>query len=185
MLLEIAEQLGLTVEESAPTVRSKIGESKYWINNHFRVFISHHHSTKVSAHHLRDELLRYGISSFVAHDDIKVSAEWRDEILKSLVSMDALVAILNKEFKESTWTDQEVGAAVCRDVLVIPINKGIMPYGFLEALQTLNSSSMSVAQVAEKVFDTICENPRTAPKMIDCLVKTIPSAPDIGTASFA
>ena len=121
-LLEIAKYLGLTDENVQPAV-----ESKYWQFDHFRVFISHVHGAKKSAGNLRAALKGYAISAFVAHDDIAPSHEWEEEILTALNSMDALAAILTPDFNASKWTNQEVGVAVAKSALIIPINKGQNP----------------------------------------------------------
>lgn len=52
--------------------------------------------------------------------------------------MDALAAILMPGFKESDWTDQEVGVAVGRGVLVIPIIRGLILYGLISKFQGMN-----------------------------------------------
>lgn len=183
-LFNIASQLSLDTIEPKPTELITLGASTYWLTDHFRVFISHVHSVKTQAHALKESLRSYGVSAFVAHDDIKVSAKWRDEILKSLYSMDACVAILTKDFAASKWTDQEVGIAVCRDVLIVPINKEILPYGFIEELQAIKSNGMKTGQVAAKIFEVICESPKTKERMISCLAKTIATSSDDQLASF-
>ncbi|MEQ1714816.1 MAG: toll/interleukin-1 receptor domain-containing protein [Hyphomicrobium sp.] len=181
-LLEIGDQLGLS--KSYAHGNGHLGDSKYWLVDHFRIFISHVHTTKQSAANLKSTLQNYGISSFVAHEDISVSDEWREEIIKSLQTMDGLVAILTKDFVESKWTDQEVGFAVCRDVLVIPLSKSTNPYGFIEKFQALNTNGKSVGDVAEQVFRTICANERTKGRMVQSLAKTISTAPNIEIAIF-
>src|SRR4029077_1769210 len=142
--------LGLDVtaenDNDGPT---SLGTSKYWLIDHFRVFISHVHTAKAQAGGLRIALQRYAISAFVAHDDIDTSDEWREEILRSLMSMDAFVAILTSDFISSKWTDQEVGIAVARDVLLIPINKGQDPHGLLAKYQALSSKGLLVKDVAD------------------------------------
>src|SRR5262249_30091570 len=121
-LLDIAHQLGLDVSSAnASDGLVALGDSKYWRIDHFRMFISHVHTAKRQAGALRQVLQRYAISAFVAHEDIETSDEWREEILRSLMSMDAFVAIITPDFNSSKWTDQEVGLAVARNVLMIPI----------------------------------------------------------------
>lgn len=71
------------------------------------------------------------MSSFVAYTDIKPTKEWQGEIENALHSMDALAAILMPGFKDSDWTDQEVGVAIGRGVPIIPIMRGLTPYGFI------------------------------------------------------
>ncbi len=181
-LLDIGDQLGLSSHNTHGHTIST--DSKYWLVDHFRVFISHVHTTKQTAANLKFALQNYGISSFVAHEDISVSDEWREEIIKSLLTMDGLVAIISNDFGDSNWTDQEVGFAVCRDVLVIPLSKPCNPYGFIEKFQSLHTAGKSVGEVAEQVFKSICSNNRTREKMIQSLVKTISAAPSVEIATF-
>ncbi len=181
-VLDVGDQLGLANQYKQG--HGELGESKYWLLDHFRMFISHVHTAKKSAANLKSSLQNFGISTFVAHEDISVSEEWRDEILKSLLSMDGMIAVLTQDFGGSKWTDQEVGFAVCRDVLVIPLNKGLISYGFIEKYQALNTSGMSVGEVSEQVFRTVCANDKTKTKMIECLTKTMLSSPTIEVAKF-
>lgn len=167
-LIEIAEQLDLSLNLSSSSV-ALLGKSRYWLADHFRVFISHVHTEKKAAANLKAILERYGITSFVAHEDIVTSDEWRDEILRCLNSMDALVAILSSDFKSSNWTDQEVGFAVCRDVLIVPINKGQQSYGFIEKYQSYNSIGKLAREVAQNIFDTLSANPRTKEMLVSSL----------------
>jgi hypothetical protein len=114
----------------------------------------------------------YGISSFVAHVDIEPTREWQSEIEAGLQSMDALVAILMPGFNESNWCDQEVGMAVGRGVLVIPIIRGLNPYGFIPKYQGLQAAGKTIAEVAREVFHILATSPRTRSRMLSCLVET-------------
>jgi hypothetical protein len=169
VLLDIAHQLGLDVapeENDAPVIAAA---SKYWLIDHFRMFISHAHTAKRQGAALRTALRHFGITGFVAHEDIHTSDEWQDEILRALVSMDAFVAILTFDFNSSKWTDQEVGIAVARNVLLIPINKGMVPYGFLSKYQALSSNGLMVRDVAAEIFRTIATSQRTKGRVIESL----------------
>lgn len=73
-------------------------------------------------------------------------------------------------FHESNWTDHEVGVAVGRDVLVIPIPRGLDPYGFIGKYQGLQVKDKTVGQVASEIFNIILSNQKTKGKMLDCLV---------------
>lgn len=185
VLLDIAHQLGLDVApEKHEDGLLALANSKYWLIDHFRVFISHVHTAKMQAGGLRLALQKYAISAFVAHEDIDTSDEWREEILRSLMSMDAFVAILTPDFISSKWTDQEVGIAVARDVLLIPINRGQDPYGFLSKYQALSSKGLVAKDVATEVFRTICMNPRTKGRMIESLTRTISTGSDVSEVLF-
>ena len=141
--------------------RVDLSDSKYWLAGHFKLFVSHVAGVKEKASLLQKQLLSYGISAFVAHEDIEPTDEWEEEILKALFSMDALVAIITPDFKASLWTDQEVGVALGRDVLVIPIRREDDPHGFMAKYQGLQGIGKSVSQVADGVFAILATNPKT------------------------
>lgn len=103
----------------------------------YRVFISHESSAKVKAAEFKRQLEAYGISAFLAHEDILPTRLWEEEIKNALSTMHAFVALLTKNFHNSDWTDQEVGHALCRGVPVVPVRLGLDPYGFIGRLQAI------------------------------------------------
>jgi len=109
-----------------PSVTKRI-----WDNDCFRVFLSHKAEVKKEAAILKDKLKFYGISCFVAHEDIHPTKEWQNEIENALHTMDSFVALLTEEFHDSLWTDQEVGFAFGRGVPIISVKLGKDPYGFI------------------------------------------------------
>lgn len=147
-------------------------EATFWEPFHFKLFISHLSSFKQTVGKLQRALRRYGISAFVAHVDIEPTREWLDEIEAGLHSMDALLAILMPGFKESNWTDQEVGVAVGRGVLVVPVIRDLNPYGFISKYQGLNSNGKTVSTVANEVFAALTSSPKTRSRMLSCLTET-------------
>ena len=72
---------------------------------------------------LKDALAEHSIEGFVAHQAIQPTQQWQDVIESGLRSCDALAVWLSAGIKESPWCDQEVGFAVCRGILVVPIRK--------------------------------------------------------------
>ncbi|MEA3400006.1 MAG: toll/interleukin-1 receptor domain-containing protein [Armatimonadota bacterium] len=122
-----------------------------------RLFVSHVAAHKTEAHELKRWCEKVGISCFVAHEDIVPTAEWEPEILRALVSMDALLAWLTPGFHESEWTDQEVGVAIGRRIPVIPVRRGLDPYGFIGKYQALLGDSMSLEQVADEAMEALIE----------------------------
>jgi len=180
-ILEIADELEIE-HGYVRRAETPITTSSYWAPNQFRLFLSHLASFKRQTFLLKQALAEYGISGFVAHDSIEPTQEWQEEIEKALFSMDALAAILMPGVKESNWIDQELGVAIGRDVLVIPIIKGVDPYGFLGKVQGLQSNGKSVAGVAELVYTAISTNPKTRGKMARCLVSLLVTERDISKA---
>jgi len=174
VVLRIAEE----IEVECPPVNSleAAADSRFWITGHFKLFLSHLSSFKATTALLQNELKKYGVSCFVAHNDISPTSEWQKEIEKALFSMDALVAILMPGFRESLWTDQETGIAIGRDVLVIPLDKGLVPYGFISKYQALQTKAKNVEEVADAIFRILLEHPKTNDKMLSCLVGLFLSA---------
>ena len=154
--------VSLTPSSTATFDERKIAEpSSYWKVGYYKVFISHVSKYKESASNLKLKLEPYGISAFVAHEDIKPSKEWEVEIEKALFSMNALCAILTPDFCESSWCDQECGYAFGRNVLTIPIEKGQLPYGMFGKIQAIKSEGKNAQQIAEKVFEAIVDNDKS------------------------
>ncbi len=171
-IIEIADELEVKHGYSA---RRDVGaaDMRFWLPGHFRLFLSHVSIIKVKTAQLQKALRKYGISGFVAHEDIEPTKEWQNEIEKALMSMDALLAVLSPGFKESNWTDQEVGVAVGRDVLVVPIRKGLDPYGFIAKYQGYSGDGKTIGDVAEAVFKILVSNAKTKGKMGDVLTGLI------------
>lgn len=170
---ETNDHVAQVVIKPQSTVSNKVvplHDSKFWLPNHFRLFISHLNKDKRSAGNLKGALTRYGISAFVAHEDIAPTKEWLDEIEKALFSMDALAAILSPGFHNSNWTDHEVGFSLGRGVLVLPIRYGLDPYGLIGKYQGLQAKDRHLREVAKSVFDALLLNPQTRAKLVGCLV---------------
>jgi hypothetical protein len=171
LIISIADELEIphphTATDSGATV-----VANFWLPLHFRLFLSHLSSFKKTTVQLQQMLRPYGISAFVAHVDIEPTKEWQDEIEASLISMDALAAILMPGFKESNWTDQEIGAAIGRGILVVPVIRGLDPYGFISRLQGISTKDKSVAEVAASIYKALMTSPKTRNKMVACLVET-------------
>jgi hypothetical protein len=78
-----------------------------------------------------------GVTSFMAHEHIEVSADWRIEILHQLRSADLFVPILSAKYYSSIWCKQESGIAAFRIMTIIPLSiDGSIPLGFLNHIQS-------------------------------------------------
>lgn len=173
LLFKIAAELNITGVPISTTAPKEVSS---WKPGHFRLFLSHLASFKVQTSHLQTALRKYAISSFVAHEDIEPTREWQDEIEAALQTMDALAAILMPGFLESKWCDQEVGFAVGRNSLVIPIRKGLDPYGFIGKFQGIQAQSKTIGEVAEAIFTTLVKSPKTKSKILHALSGAISNA---------
>jgi hypothetical protein len=153
-------------------------ESTFWESGYFRLFLSHLSTFKKETALLQKALRPYGISAFVAHVDIEPTREWMREIELALMSMDAMAAIVMPGFKESNWTDQEVGVAIGRNVLVVPVLRGMDPYGFLGKYQGLRAEGKTVGQVGLALSTIIGKSERTQARLVSVLTALIASGKD-------
>ena len=142
-------------------------ETQFCWDQGYRVFISHDSAVKEEVAKLKGDLESYGISAFVAHEDISPTEEWQEVIKKALCTMDAFVALLTEGFHKSKWTDQEVGYALCRNVPIIPVRLGVDPYGFIGKFQGLSSGWEEVPLEIVKLLI------RKKPKMVDAYIKAV------------
>ncbi len=127
-------------------------EARIWKQDQYRVFLSHKSEVKVEVGELKKELAIYGMSGFVAHEDIHPTQEWMGEIEAALETADAFVAVLTDKFHESLWTDQEVGYALARGIPIIALRLGRDPYGFIGKFQALACNWNTAAVGAAKLL---------------------------------
>ena len=148
-----------------------------WEPGMLRLFLSHVSTHKVAVAKLKWEFRAYGVSCFVAHEDIEPTLEWQHEIELALRSMHALVALLTPDFHASKWTDQEIGYALGRGVLVIPVRLGLDPYGFIGKFQGAPGTLDNPAKLAWSTVDMLLKNKGTASAMQDALVVGLEKSP--------
>lgn len=166
-LLELAKHLGLASQLEAPN------EPEFWSGGEARVFLSHLAKNKIETSELRDELKSYGMTAFVAHEDIEPTKQWQTEIESALSTMDALVALLAPGFKESNWCDQEVGVAIGRQLPIIAVRQGLDPYGFIGKYQALQGKGRNSKQLAKAIFELFAPMPVIGPKITTSLVQLL------------
>lgn len=150
---------------------SDVEVRRLWPDGRFRLFLSHLSADKVAVSNLKAELEIFGITSFVAHEDIEPTLEWRDEIELGLKSMHALAALITPEFHGSNWTDQEIGWAMGRGVLVIPIRLGKDPYGFAGKYQGISGALDKPIPLARSIVKILLAKTQTHAEMRRAVVK--------------
>jgi hypothetical protein len=133
----------------------------------FRLFISHIAKDKDKAMRLKDCLEPYAISAFVAHEDIHPTLEWQSEIERALHAMDAFLAIHTPGFRDSFWTQQEIGFAVGRGVKIISLKMGEDPTGFISKHQALPRRNRTAEEIAREVGAILSSDDATAQKLVE------------------
>lgn len=102
-----------------------------------RAFISYSTKDKLVGADVKRALGDFGIEGFLAHDDVRISEEWKTRILEELDRCNVFVPLLSKAFQKSDWAPQETAIAFARQtVLIIPLSlDGTIPFGFVSHLQ--------------------------------------------------
>lgn len=101
-------------------------------------FISYQTADKIIAGKIKILLAEVGIPSFMAHEDINVSEEWRLKILEEIGKADLFVSLWSKNYYSSLWCIQESGIACFRSgMTAIPLSiDGSIPQGFSGNIQS-------------------------------------------------
>ena len=100
-------------------------------------FLSYQTKDKLVAGEVRALLETLGIKSFLAHEDIQVSVEWRHKILEEIGKVDLFIPILSSSYYESKWCVQESGIAAFKGLTTIPLSiDGAVPEGFIGHIQS-------------------------------------------------
>ena len=102
-------------------------------------FLSYQTADKSSAARVKAVLAEVKIKSFLAHEDIDVSEEWRLKILEEIRKVDLFVCLLSRQYLKSAWCLQESGIAVFRGAVpIVPLSlDGTTPPGFMSHLQSM------------------------------------------------
>lgn len=112
-------------------------------------FLSYSYQDRKLAAEIDEELEGYGFEVFLAHEDIEPRREWQEEILRRLGACEVFLALLTDAFEESNWTHQEIGIAFARSPvrpLMVPINAGRGPVGFLARYQAISLNPSRVSE---------------------------------------
>jgi hypothetical protein len=153
--------------------------AEHWQPGLVRLFASHlaAHKSEVTA--VAEALLPYGFSTFVAHEAIDVSVQWREEIHRALDQCDCMLVFAHPGFHNSPWTDQEVGWALGRDVPIV-----VLWYpdadlrGFLEQYQAIpvRPGNDAPTALAAKVVDVFASRTELRGQVIDGLIAALGTA---------
>jgi hypothetical protein len=180
-LIDLAAHVGFVF---AAPVSSSLIEPAFWQKGMLRIFLSHLATHKVRAGELQKALLEFGISCFVAHNDIEPTATWQTEIETALATCDGLIALLHPEFHASNWTDQEIGFAMGRGLPIFSVHIGQTPYGFIGKFQAFQGKGKTPAAMAREIFDGFRKNKQTQQRMGEVLVGLFEESTSFADAKY-
>lgn len=173
--------IDLWFQQKDPSKHKKIFNSAiiksadFWKDGYIKMFVSHLSSNRERMSAMKSGLANWGISAFVAHEDIEASREWRDEVEAGLESMDVLVALVEPGFKESDWCAQEVGYALGRKIDIIPLRAGLDPFGFFGKYQGIQVKGKNPTVVANEIAQTLLKKPQHRNLLLQSMSKAFAS----------
>ena len=86
------------------------------------------------------------------------SKEWLNVIESSIITCDAFLAMIDDNFKNSNWCDQEAGFAFGIGMPIIPVRLGIDPYGFIGKFQGIQGKGKMPIQLANEIWKILIHN---------------------------
>lgn len=147
-LKNIDNMTGKTVSES---------EAQVFPSDVIKVFLSYSTKDKKQAGSFKHTLEKYGLDVFLAHEDIRPSEQWQNEIVTRLRECHIFIPLFSSNFPGSKWTDQETGIAFGLKKKVIPVSLDeVNPYGFVGRYQSLKCKgniSTSCTQILEIIVN--------------------------------
>ena len=197
-LLDYAQILGGPTPEDINRLNTVVGNlgtsghavttgqdlSDIWKPGHLRLFLSHLAAHKIEASEFKSRMLAYGVSCFVAHEDIEPTSLWQPEIEKALFSMHSLVALLREGFRASSWTDQELGVAFGRQVPIVPIRLGVDPYGLIGKYQAMSGANKTPEALADEVYSILWEHKDLHTNLAEGLISRLETSDSWSVSKF-
>jgi len=153
-------------------VSSVMKNADFWTEGYLKLFISHLSENKERMSAMKKTLSNWGISAFVAHEDIEPTREWMNEVEVGLETMEVMAAVVEPGFKKSDWCAQEVGFALGRKIDVIPLRAGMDPFGFFGKYQGIQIKGKFPESVSNEVTKLLLKKP----KYRKLLLQSIPKA---------
>lgn len=148
-----------------------VKSADFWKEGYLRAFVSHLSSNRARMSALKASLSNWGVSAFIAHEDIKATREWREEVEAGLETMDVLVAVVEPGFRDSDWCAQEVGYALGRKVDIVPLRAGLDPFGLFGKYQGIQIKGKMPDDVANEVVLALLNKPQHRIRLLQCIAK--------------
>lgn len=154
-----------------------ITQADFWDAGYLKVFISHLSANKQRMSFMKKYFAKWGVSAFIAHEDIEPTREWREEVEAALETMDVMVAVVEPGFKESDWCCQEVGYALGRTIEVIPLRAGMDPFGFFGKYQGIQIKGRMPKDAAHDIVKLLLRKPKCRSRLLQSMSKGFSSQP--------
>jgi TIR domain-containing protein len=155
------------------------------ITSPIEIFLSHANKDKKIAKKLADELNKYGLKIFVAHENIEVGAKWESILFNKIKECDLFVALISENFHNAQYTDHEVGIAYGLNKLIFPIRvDDTIPYGFMSKFQAKKISIEMEKDEITKLFFTMVSKSDKGTEMINKLIEEFEDSKSFDRANY-
>lgn len=148
---------------------ARTASADFWKEGYLKLFVSHLSDNKKRMSAMKSNLSNWGISAFIAHEDIEASREWMNEVEAGLQTMEVLAAVVEPGFKESDWCAQEVGYALGRSIDIIPLRAGLDPFGFFGKFQGIQIKGKIPEDVANEITHLLLKKPKHRRRLLECM----------------
>lgn len=143
------------------------------VSNTLRLFLSYSDKDKFLAGNIKENLSKFNIGVFLAHEDIPPTQEFQEEIIQNLKECDAFLPLLTKNFLNSEWTSQEIGIAYAFQKPMILLKTDVDPYGFIAKYQALKIKEDSLEESCMKILDVIGKNKILQENLKYCMIHSL------------
>ncbi|MBI1939477.1 MAG: toll/interleukin-1 receptor domain-containing protein [Ignavibacteriales bacterium] len=135
-----------------------------------KIFLSYNSQDSDLAGSIKRNLGSYGLSVFLAHEDIEPTQDWIDRLLLELNKSVVFIPILTESFLKSKWTSQEIGIALANDIFIISLKVDIDPFGFLSRYQALKFRTKNLPLSCSHITNLIYSNKHLRKQFLDGLI---------------
>lgn len=127
------------------------------------IFMSYSSRDKKLAGQIKTRLEEFGITTFVAHDDIPGGSRWADFIRERIHDCRLFLALITKTYHVQEYTDQELGMAVYAKKPVVCISvDDTQPRGFARLFQYIpHHTDQGLERLGRDILDAILQEGRT------------------------
>ncbi len=149
------------------------------------IFLSHANRDKRIAKKLADELNKYGLKTFVAHENLEIGSKWEANLFNKIKECDLFVVLLSENFHNAQYTDHEVGIAYGLNKFIFPIRiDDTVPYGFMSKFQAKKISTEIEESEIAKLFFMIVSKSDKGTEMIDKLIEDFDDSKSFDRANY-
>ena len=154
-----------TTPDGAPVaILQQTSSELFAASQRFRMFVSYRNGSEHEAGHIASRLREFGITTFVASEDLNVGERWAIEIEAAVQNCDALLAYATSNFGSGEWTDREVRWAIRFGKPIYHVAPGVLASGPVAEYQALQLDGGDVPIL--KIVQHFGQFPRMAESIV-------------------